>query len=176
MMKKNLIFATLSLATALLAAGCAHAVADNSKIDNNKISNSETIDLKKVDNKTKLVLVTNGDSKTFDWTEAELSDPKALEKALAEVPADKREQIKQLLTQMKTDHGFQFVVEGDEKVMVTDFSDSNGGKMTTNKKMVIHKLNGVDGTDFSLLKSLLVDAKLSKAQLQELQKLLDSKY
>jgi uncharacterized protein (DUF2147 family) len=174
MMKKNLIFATLSLATALLAAGCAHAVADNSKIDNNKVGNSETIDLKKVNNKTKLMLVTNGDSKTFDWTEAELSDPKALEKALAEVPADKREQIKQMLTQMKTDHSLQFVVEGDDQVIVTDLSDS--GKVRTNKKVVIHKLNGADGTDFSLLKSLLVDAKLSKAQLQELQKLLDSKY
>jgi hypothetical protein len=42
--------------------------------------------------------------------------------------------------------------------------------------VIMHKIGGGDGSEFSLLKSLLTNAKLSKEQLQDLQKLLDSKY
>lgn len=170
-MKHQLTFATFVkvtvLATALLTAGCAQAVAEN----------TETIDLKKVADKTQLVLVTNGDTKTFNWSAAQLSDPTELDKALAEVPEAKREKIKQLLAQMKEGKGFQFATDGAHNVTVHQLGDgADGMKVLTNKKVIVHKIDGGDGSEFGLLKSLLADTKLSKEQLQELQKILDSKY
>lgn len=170
------------LFSALVAAGCAQAVAAKPT----EIQTAETgaaksqttnIQLKKTNNLTKLVLVTNGSAQTFDWTAADLADPAAMDKALAEVPEAERENIKKLLLQMKEGNGLQLVTEGDHKVMVHHLGpDADGSKVLTNKKVIMHKIDGGEGAEFSLLKSLLADAKLSKEQLQELQKLLDSKF
>jgi len=173
-MKQQLTWATrikvAALTTALMAAGCAQAVA-------NRGENSETIDLKKVNDKTQLVLVTGGGTKTYDWSASQLADPAELEKALAEVPAAKREQVRQLLAQLNEGKGFQFVTEGDHKVVIHRLGDNADGlKMLTNNTVRVHKIAGGDGSEFGLLKSLLAEAQLSKAQLQELQQLLDSKY
>lgn len=173
-MKHKLALATLvkatALVTALMVAGCAQAVAEQGE-------KTETIDLKKINDKTQLVLVTNGDTKTFNWSSAQLSDPVELDKALAEVPEAKREKIKKLLSQMKEGNGFQFANEGGHTVTVHQLGDgADGMKVLTNKKVIVHKIDGGDGSEFGLLKSLLADTKLSKEQLQELQKILDSKY
>jgi|GEM_PF-6166512 len=189
-MKHQLTCATLvkatALATALLAAGCAQAVAESAE-SAEKTEKTETIDLKKINDKTQLVLVTNGDTKTFDWSAAQLSDPVELEKALAEVPEAKREKIKHLLSQMKVSQmkgsqmkdgeGFQFASDGGHNMVVHQLGDNADGiKVLTNKKVIVHKIDGGDGSEFSLLKSLLTNSKLTKEQLQELQKILDSKY
>lgn len=173
-MKKTPMITTLlkvtALTAALLAAGCAQAVAESS-------AKTETIDLKKDADSTKVVLVTNGDSKTFNWTSAQLADPVEMEKVLAEVPEAKREKIKQLLTQMKEGKGFQFTTAGDGEMTVHHLGvGADDMKVLTNKKVIVHKINGGDGSEFGLIKSLLVDSKLTKEQLQELQKILDSKY
>ncbi|OBP13360.1 hypothetical protein A5320_18790 [Rheinheimera sp. SA_1] len=170
------------LFSALLAAGCAQAVAAKpaeTQTAETQTPKSQTTDiqLKKTNKFTKLVLVTNGNAQTFDWSAADLADPASMEKALAEVPEAERENIKKLLSQMKEGNGLQLVTEGDHKVMVHHLgSDADGVKVLTNKKVIMHKIGGGDGSEFSLLKSLLTNAKLSKEQLQELQKLLDSKY
>jgi activator of 2-hydroxyglutaryl-CoA dehydratase len=170
------------LFSALLAAGCAQAVAAKpaeTQTAETQAPKSQTTDiqLKKTNKFTKLVLVTNGNAQTFDWFAADLADPASMEKALAEVPEAERENIKKLLSQMKEGNGLQLVTEGDHKVMVHHLgSDADGVKVLTNKKVIMHKIGGGDGSEFSLLKSLLTNAKLSKEQLQELQKLLDSKY
>lgn len=159
-----------ALAAALLAAGCAQAVATSPE-------QAETIDLKKDAEHTKLVLVSNGDSKTFNWTSAQLADPAELEKALAEVPEAQRDKIKQLLEQMKEGKGFQFATAGEGKMMVHHLGEgADEMKVLTNKKVIVHKIKGGDGSEFGLLKSLLTESKLSKEQLQELQKIIDSKY
>ncbi len=170
------------LCSALVVAGCAQAVAakpaaEAQAAETGAVTQTTDIQWKKTNNMTKLVLVTNGNTQTFDWSAADLADPAAMEKALAEVPEAERENIKKLLSQMKEGNGLQLVTEGDHKVMVHHLGpDADGVKELTNKKVVMHKISGGDGSEFSLLKSLLTDAKLSKAQLQELQKLLDSKF
>jgi len=170
------------LFSALVVAGCAQAVtakpAETQATETQTTATQTTdIQLKKTNNITKLVLVTNGNAQTFDWSAADLADPAAMEKALAEVPAAERENIKKLLSQMKEGNGLQLVTEGDHKVMVHHLGpDADGVKVLTNKKVIMHKIGGGDGSEFSLLKSLLTNAKLSKEQLQELQKLLDSKF
>ncbi|RVU40083.1 hypothetical protein EOE67_07470 [Rheinheimera riviphila] len=165
------------LFSALVVAGCAQAV--TAKPAETQATETQTTDiqLKKTNNITKLVLVTNGNAQTFDWSAADLADPAAMEKALADVPEAERENIKKLLSQMKEGNGLQLVTEGDHKVMVHHLGpDADGVKVLTNKKVMMHKIGGGDGSEFSLLKSLLTNAKLSKEQLQELQKLLDSKF
>lgn len=78
---------------------------------------------------------------------------------------------------MKAGKGFQFATDGGNEVMVHRLGDNADGiKVLTNKKVTVHKVDGGDGSEFTLLKSLLANSKLTKEQLQELQKLLDSKY
>lgn len=158
------------LCTAMIVVGCAQAAATKPAAE----TQTTNITLDKKDDHTKLVLVTNGDARTYQWSGTELADPVALEKALAEVPEAQRENIKQLLTQMKTGDDVQFSADG----MTVHHLGSNadGMKVLTNKKVFIHKIDAGDGSEFSLLKSLLTNAKLNQEQLQELQKLLDSKY
>lgn len=173
-MKNTAILTTLlkvtALTTVLLTAGCAQAVAKSPE-------QTETIDLKKDADGTKVVLVSNGDSQTFNWTSAQLADPAAMEKALAEVPEAQRDKIKQLLTQMSEGKGFQFATTGEGKMTVHHLGESADDiKVLTNKKVIVHKIDGGDGSEFGLLKSLLADTKLTKEQLQALQKILDSKY
>lgn len=170
------------LFSALLVSGCARATAvtpaeAQATELQAAVNQTKEIALKKTNDNTKLVLVNNGDAQTFTWSAAELADPATLEKALAEVPAAEREQIKTLLAQMKDGNGLQLVSEGDQTVLVNHFGPApDGVKVLTNKKVIMHKFDGADGSEFSLLKSLLTNAKLSKEQLQELQKLLDTKY
>jgi hypothetical protein len=172
-MKKNQMMLTLAkvtaLSMALLMAGCAHATAKSSE----KI---ETIDLKKDADNTQLVLVSDGKSQTFNWTSAQLADPVALEKALAEVPEAQRDNIQQLLSQVQEGKGLQFVTPDHGKVTVHHIGPAADINELPHKKVIMHKIAGGDGTEFGLLKSLLTESKLSKAQLQELQKVLDSKY
>lgn len=170
------------LFSALLVSGCARATAAKpaeAQVTAHQAAENQTttIELKKTNDSTKLVLVTNGDAQTFNWSAADLADPATLDKALAAVPAAEREQIRKLLAQIKDGNGLQLVTEGDQTVMVNHFGpDPDGVKVLTNKKVIMHQFEGGDGSEFSLLKSLLTNAKLSKEQLQELQKLLDTKY
>jgi len=168
------------LFSVLVAAGCAQAVAAKpaeTQAAETAAPKSQTteIQLKKTNNLAKLVLITNGNTQTFDWSAADVADPAAMDKALAEVPEAERENIKKLLSQMKEGNGLQLVTEGDHKVTVHQLG-ADGVKVLTNKKVLMHKIDAGDGSEFSLLKSLLKDAKLNKEQLQELQKLLDSKF
>lgn len=163
------------LCSAMIVAGCAQAFAAKpAEPAPAAVTQTTEIELNKNDNKTKLVLVTNGDAKTFQWSSADLADPAELEKALAEVPEAQRANIKQLLTQMHSGDGVQFTTDGMTVHHLGPKAD--GVKVLSNKKVFIHKMDAGDGSEFSLLKSLLTDAKLNKEQLQELQKLLDSKY
>lgn len=162
------------LCSALIVAGCAQAFA--AKPADTPIADTQTtaIELKKNDDKTKLVVVTNGDAKTFNWSAADFADPEAMEKALAEVPEAQREKIKQLLTNIKDGKALPLSADG---VTVHRLGpDADGANLLADKQLFIHKLAAGDGSEFSLLKSLLSNAKLDKPQLQELQKLLDAKY
>ena len=162
------------LCSAMIVAGCAQAAATKAADTPKSEAQTTEIELMHKDKKTELVLVTNGDAKTFNWSSEDLADPVALEKALSEVPEAQRENIRQLLTQMKSGDGMRFTSDGMTVHHLGPKAD--GVKVLSNKKVFIHKMDAGDGSEFSLLKSLLTDAKLNKEQLQELQKLLDSKY
>lgn len=169
-MHMNTLLQVTVLVASLLAAGCAQAVAKSTEQIN-------TIDVKKDADTTKVVLVSNGDSKTLSWNTADLADPAAIAKAVSEVPAEQREQIKQILTQINAGKGFEFTTDGTDKLTVHQLGhNATDVKVLTGKKVIMHKIVGGDGSEFGLLKSLLQETQLNKTQLQELQKILDAKH
>ena len=124
---------------------------------------------------TKVLVLNNADGRTFKWDSSQ--SPAELDKALADLPAEKRDKIRSIIEQMKSN------TPGEPHVLVKTLSAGDGPgddldldvKVITDK-VVMHKMVAGEGHEFELVKKLLASGKFSKEQLQELQKQLDSKF
>ncbi len=119
---------------------------------------------------TKVLVLNDADGKTFKWDSSQ--SPAELEKALAELPAEKRDKIRKIVEQMKS------TAPGEPQVLVKtlDGEDLDLDVRVITDKVVMHKMVAGEGHEFELIKKLLANGKFSKEQLQELQKQLDSKF
>ncbi len=119
---------------------------------------------------TKVLVLNDADGKTFKWDSSQ--SPAELDKALAELPAEKRDKIRKIVEQMQanTPDGPQVLVK------TLDGDDLDVDVKVITDKVVMHKMVAGEGHEFELIKKLLAKGKFSKAQLQELQKQLDSKF
>lgn len=119
---------------------------------------------------TKVLVLNDADGKTFKWDSSQ--SPAELDKALAELPAEKREKIRKIVEQMKS------TAPGEPQVLVKtlDGDDLDLDVRVITDKVVMHKMVAGEGHEFELIKKLLAKGKFSKEQLQELQKQLDSKF
>jgi hypothetical protein len=120
---------------------------------------------------TKVLVLNDADGKTFKWDSSQ--SPAELDKALAELPAEKRDKIRKIVENMQanTPDGPQVLVK---TLNAGDDLDLDVRVITD--KMVMHKMVAGEGHEFELIKKLLAKGKFSKDQLQELQKQLDSKF
>lgn len=119
---------------------------------------------------TKVLVLNDADGKTFKWDSSQ--SPAELDKALAELPAEKRDKIRKIVEHMQanTPDGPQVLVK------TLDGDDLDVDVKVITDKVVMHKMVAGEGHEFELIKKLLAKGKFSKAQLQELQKQLDSKF
>lgn len=119
---------------------------------------------------TKVLVLNDADGKSFKWDSSQ--SPAELDKALAELPAEKRDKIRNIVEQMKS------TAPGEPQVLVNtlDGDDLNVDVKVITDKMVIHNMVAGEGHEFELIQKLLAKGKFSKDQLQELQKQLDSKF
>ena len=124
---------------------------------------------------TKVLVLNDADGKTFKWDSSQ--SPAELDKALAELPAEKRDKIRKIVDHMQANS------PGEPQVLVKTLSAGDGAgddldldvRVITDK-VVMHKMVAGEGHEFELIKKLLAKGKFSKEQLQELQKQLDSKF
>lgn len=119
---------------------------------------------------TKVLVLNDADGKTFKWDSSQ--SPAELDKALAELPAEKRDKIRKIVEHMQanTPDGPQVLVK------TLDGDDLDVDVKVITDKVVMHKMVAGEGHEFELIKKLLAKGKFSKEQLQELQKQLDSKF
>ncbi|TXH97802.1 MAG: hypothetical protein E6Q75_03660 [Rheinheimera sp.] len=122
---------------------------------------------------TKVLVLNDADGKSFKWDSSQ--SPAELDKALAELPAEKRDKIRKIVEQMKS------TAPGEPHVLVKTLSAGDGDDLDLDvrvitDKVVMHKMVAGEGHEFELIKKLLAKGKFSKEQLQELQKQLDSKF
>ncbi len=119
---------------------------------------------------TKVLVLNDADGKTFKWDSSQ--SPAELDKALEELPAEKREKIRSIIEQMKSN------TPGEPQVLVKtlDGDDLDLDVKVLTDKVVMHKMVAGEGHEFELVKKLLASGKFSKEQLQELQKQLDNKF
>lgn len=119
---------------------------------------------------TKVLVLNDADGRTFKWDNSQ--SPAELEKALAELPVEKRDKIRSIIEQVKS------TVPGEPHVLVKtlDGDDLDLDVKVITDKVVMHKMVAGEGHEFELVKKLLASGKFSKEQLQELQKQLDSKF
>jgi len=119
---------------------------------------------------TKVLVLNDADGKTFKWDSSQ--SPAELDKALAELPAEKRDKIRKIIEQMQAN------TPGEPQVLVKtlDGDDLDLDVRVITDKVVMHKMVAGEGHEFELIKKLLAKGKFSKEQLQELQKQLDSKF
>lgn len=158
-MKKTTLLLPLIL---LSLTACAQAVAEPEKAE---VNTEKT--------QTKVLVLNDADGKSFKWDSSQ--SPAELDQALAELPAEKREKIRSIITQMST------TGPGEPHVLVKTLSAGEGDDLDVDvkvitDKVVMHKMIAGEGHEFVLVKKLLEKGKFSKAQLQELQKLVDSKF
>lgn len=119
---------------------------------------------------TKVLLLNDADGKTFKWDSSQ--SPAELDKALAELPAEKRDKIRKIVEHMQAN-----TPDGPHVLVKTlDGDDLDVDVKVITDKVVMHKMVAGEGHEFELIKKLLAKGKFSKAQLQELQKQLDSKF
>lgn len=119
---------------------------------------------------TKVLVLNDANGKSFKWDSSQ--SPAELDKALADMPAEKREKIRKIIAQMNT------TSPGESHVLVKtlDTDDLDVDVNVITDKIVLHKMIAGEGHEFEMIKKLLAKGKFSKAQLQELQKQLDSKF
>jgi len=119
---------------------------------------------------TKVLVLNDADGKSFKWDSSQ--SPAELDKALADLPAEKRDKIRSIIEQMKSN------TPGGPHVLVKtlDGDDLDLDVKVITDKVVMHKMVAGEGHEFELVKKLLASGKFSKEQLQELQKQLDSKF
>lgn len=119
---------------------------------------------------TKVLVLNDADGKTFKWDSSQ--SPAEFDKALTELPVEKRDKIRSIIEQMKSS------APGEPQVLVKtlDGDELDLDVRVITDKVVMHKMVAGEGHEFELIKKLLAKGKFSKEQLQELQKQLDSKF
>lgn len=146
------------------------------------------LQVQKNDDGLQVVLVKDGNTRNYQLTAAELANEQALEAALSKIPAEDRDDVRGFANgDMMPDLppvpeapmapaapmmvGMVEVPQTPESPMV--MVQSADGAMKQHKMIVktMHK-----PMTFDMLKTQLKDGKFSKEQLQELQKIIDSKF
>lgn len=124
----------------------------------------------------RVIWLQDGQSQTIELSKEDLADKNRLAEKLAVLPANKKEELVQMLsgdglTAMQWSP--ELAGKGAHKVLVKKL-DAEG----QSEKRVIKVIDAGDHADveFEVLKQLLQDSQLSKEQLLELQKLLDKKF
>lgn len=187
----------------LLLAGCAQAGASTTTKNNEQNANMQTMEKAvRVDNKhqqkmlqveknddgLQVVLVKDGKTRNYQLTPAELADEKALEAALAKIPAEDREDVRQfangdMMPELPAPPAAPMAMDVPMVVSVVTAPEAPEAPM-----VYVHKVDGDmqkqqvfvktmhKELSFDMLKKHLKDGKFSKEQLQELQKIIDSKF
>lgn len=142
------------------------------------MADEQQLDVTAIDGKAKVVWLDNGESRTWQLDGVDLSDPAALQQALSDLPAEKRDKLIALLTNNGPEK-VHFIKLGDDdsklvQNIVIELDDDTANGTEQHKVVKLHKIAG--GTDFELLKSLLQNSELSAEQLQQLQVVLDAKH
>jgi hypothetical protein len=145
----------------LLVAASTQLSAAEAKTD----TSSEEVQIEKSLKKTKLLLVQDGETEEFNWSNDELKNEAELDLALSKLPEEKREKIKKLLMDQK---------DGLRGMVFHALDGSEGDINLIDKKIIVKTLDGK--SEFDVIKHLLQKSSLTKEQLLELQKLLDSKH
>lgn len=143
------------------------------------------LQVQKNDDGLQVVMVKDGKTRNYQLTPAELANEKALEAALSKIPAEDRDDVRgfangDLMPELPPLPDAPMapaapmvvsVVTAPEAPMV--MVQNADGEMKQHKMIVktMHK-----PMTFDMLKKHLKDGKFSKEQLQELQKIIDSKF
>ena len=165
---------------------------------------TQQIQIEKRDGNSELVLVADGKSEVFQLSAADLKDETKLAEVLAKLPENQRDQVKTMLLNEPKMHGAQLgepqifmtidkaagengnsserhivvkklVGDGSEpQVLNVDVAGDGPKRQVVIQTVGDAALDGKAGFEF--FKAWLGNAKLDKAQLLELQKLLDSKH
>lgn len=188
----------------LLLTGCAQAGASTTtKTNEQKVSSMQTMEKAvQVDNKSQqkmlqvqknddglqVVLVKDGKTRNYQLTPAELADEKALEAALAKIPQEDRDDVRQfangdMMPELPAPPAAPMAPDVPMVVSVVTAPEAPEAPMVfvhkvdgdMQKQQVVVKTMHKELT-FDMLKKHLKDGKFSKEQLQELQKIIDSKF
>lgn len=165
---------------------------------------TQQIQIEKRDGQSELVWVADGQTEVFQFSAADLKDEAKLAAVLAKLPEKERENIKAMLlgdprlqvaqsaapkvfvTTTKTDGNNGMATE--RHIMVKKFADDDTlphmihvdvSAEGPQDQVVIKKISEAEfagNAGYDMFKAWLTKAKLDKKQLQELQKLLDSKH
>jgi len=188
----------------LLLAGCAQAGATAAtKPDEPKATNTQTIEkevridskqqhkmlqVEKNDDGLQVVLVKDGKTRNYQLTPVELADEKALEAALAKIPQEDREDVRQfangdMMPELPAPPAAPMAMDAPMVVSVVTAPEAPEAPMVwvqnadgdmKQQKMIVKTMH--KPMSFDMLKKHLKDGKFSKEQLQELQKIIDSKF
>lgn len=146
------------------------------------------LQVEKNDDGLQVVLVKDGKTRNYQLTPAELADEKALEAALAKIPVEDRDDVRQfangdMMPELPPLPDAPMAPDVPMVVSVVTAPEAPEAPMVW-----VHKVDGdmqkqqvVVKTmhkemSFDMLKKHLKDGKFSKEQLQELQKIIDSKF
>lgn len=165
---------------------------------------TQQIQIEKRDGQSELVWVADGQTEVFQFSDADLKDEAKLAAVLAKLPEKERENIKAMLlgdprlqvaqsaapkvfvTTVATDGNNNMPTE--RHIVVKKFADDDTlphmihvdvSAETPQHQVVIKKISEAEfagNAGYDMFKAWLTKAKLDKKQLQELQKLLDSKH
>lgn len=146
------------------------------------------LQVEKNDDGLQVVLVKDGKTRNYQLTPAELADEKALEAALAKIPAEDREDVRQfangdMMPELPPLPAAPMAPDVPMVVSVVTAPEAPEAPMVwvhkvdgdMQKQQVVVKTMHKD-MSFDMLKKHLKDGKFSKEQLQELQKIIDSKF
>lgn len=180
------VLASFAAGTLLSACSTAHSAPA-------KAQKQVELNIQKAHDGATVVLVEDGKTQQLQLTQAQLADDKALMTALAALPEARRQQVLDLLhgvnlppvpaapgapaapmVVMKLHEGAPTppaAPMAPEAPMVWVHADENGG---TQKHVIVRTMRGP--MSFDVIKTQLQQGTFTKAQLQELQKIIDSKF
>jgi len=180
------VLASFAAGTLLSACSTAHSAPA-------KAQKQVELNIQKAHDGATVVLVEDGKTQQLQLTQAQLADDKALMAALAALPEARRQQVLDLLhgvnlppvpaepgapaapmVVMKLHEGAPTppaAPMAPEAPMVWVHADENGG---TQKHVIVRTMRGP--MSFDVIKTQLQQGTFTKAQLQELQKIIDSKF
>jgi hypothetical protein len=187
----------------LLLTGCAQAGATTAAKTNEQNASMQTMEkevridskqqhkmlqVEKNDDGLQVVLVKDGKTRNYQLTPAELADEKAMEAALAKIPAEDREDVRQfangeMMPELPAPPAAPMAMDVPMVVSVVTAPEAPEAPMVwvqntdgdmKQQKMVVKTMH--KPMTFDMLKKHLKDGKFSKEQLQELQKIIDSKF